>query len=163
ASSPASRIPRLRLFRITPGFLADPLGLHDDDNSGLPGAMNLPRADLISMDQDSGPEWFQFGLGSDVPFFDLRRPGDPGGFGYYRVNTQMALLDSPRTACSVGVQAVTPAGAQFRGLPDGPTVLIPALSVFHALSDRLAFQGFVSKNMPIYDAAAAPLQRNVQC
>jgi hypothetical protein len=162
-ATPISRTPRLRLFRITPGFLADPLGMQDDDSSGLPGCTaNLPQAGLTQTAPDNGPEWIQIGMGSDVPYFDLRRPGDPGGFGYYRVNTQMALLDSPRTSCSFGVQAVTPAGAQFGGLPDGPTVVIPAFSVFHALNDRLAFQGFVSKNMPISDAAAAPLQRNVQ-
>lgn len=162
AATPISRTPRLRLFRITPGFLADPLGMHDDDSSGLPGCMsNLPQTGLIQTAPDSGPEWIQIGMGSDVPYFDLRRPGDPGGFGYYRVNTQMALLDSPTTSFSVGVQAVTPAGAQFGGVPDGPTVVIPAFSVFHTLNDRLAFQGFVSKNMPISDAAA-PLQRNVQ-
>jgi hypothetical protein len=160
---PISRTPRLRLFRITPGFLADPLGMHDDDSSGLPGSMlNLPQAGPMQTAPDSGPEWIQINMGSDVPSFDLRRPGDPGGFGYYRVNTQMALLDSPTTSCSFGVQAVTPAGAQFGGVPDGPTVVIPAFSVFHALNDRLALQGFVSKNMPIYDSAAAPLQRNVQ-
>lgn len=162
AAAPISRVPRIRLFRMAPGFLADPIGMQDDD-SGLPGGMpNLPQSALASSAQDSGPEWIQIGMGSDVPDFDLRRPGDPGGFGYYRVSTQMALFDSPRTACALGVQAVTPAGAQFGGLQGGPTVVIPAFSVFHALTDRLAVQGFVSKNMPIYDASAAPLQRNVQ-
>jgi hypothetical protein len=161
AAIPTSRAARLRLFRITPGFLADPLGMQDDE-SGLPGRQNLPRADLAPMPQESGPEWVQVGMGSDVPFFDLRRPGDPGGFGFYRVNTQVSLLDSPTTACALGLQAVTPAGAQFGGLPDGPTVVIPAFSVFHAVNDRLALQGFVSKNMPITDGSAAPLQRNVQ-
>ncbi len=163
ASTSLGRTPRLRLFRITPGFLADPLGMQDDESGGLPGMANLPRTDAVPTAQESGPEWIQISMGSDVPFFDLRCPGDPGGFGYYRVNTQMALLDSPTTACSLGVQTVTPAGAQFGGLPNGPTVLIPAFSVFHALNDRLALQGFVSKNVPIYDGATAPLQRNVQC
>jgi hypothetical protein len=170
AEMPASRVPRLRLFRITPGFLADPLGMQDDD-AGLLGMQNLPSsrgayatqlAETGPTVQESGPEWIQIGMGADVPFFDLRRPGDPGGFGYYRVNTQVALFDSPTTACALGLQAVTPAGAQFGGLQDGPTVVIPAFSVFHAFNDCLALQGFVSKNMPIYDAAAAPLQRHVQ-
>jgi hypothetical protein len=163
SATPIGRTPRLRLFRFTPGFLADPLGMHDDDSSGLPGStLNLPQTGFMQTAPDNGPEWIQINMGSDVPYFDLRRPGDPGGFGYYRVNTQMALLDSPTTSCSFGVQAVTPAGTQFGGVPDGPTVVIPAFGVFHAINDRLAFQGFVSKNMPISDAAAAPLQRNVQ-
>ncbi len=143
------RVPRLRLFRFTPGFRADPLGLQDDDY----GSAAAP---------DSGPEWIQFGMGSDNPYLDLRRPGDPGGFGYSRVNTQVSLLDLPTTAFAFGVQTVTPTGAQFGGLPDGPTVVIPSFSVFHALNDRLALQGFVSKNVPISDASASPLQRNLQ-
>lgn len=162
AVTPVSRVPRIRLFRMMPGFLADPIGMQDDD-SGLPGStLNLPQTALASTAEGGGPEWIQIGMGSDVPNFDLRRPGDPGGFGYYRVNTQMALFDSPTTACALGVQAVTPAGAQFGGLQGGPTVVIPAFSVFHAVTDRLALQGFVSKNMPIYDGSAARLQRHVQ-
>lgn len=159
--TPNSRTPRLRLFRFAPGFLADPLGMQDDD-SGIPGMTKLSGADLAPLAQDSGPEWIQLGMGSDNPYFDLRRPGDPGGFGYSRVNTQVSLLDSPTTALAFGVQAVTPTGAQFGGLPEGPTVVIPAFSVFHAVNDRLAVQGFVSKNVPIYDASASPLQRNLQ-
>lgn len=156
-----SRTPRLRLFRFAPGFLADPLGLQDDD-SVIPGMPKTAGTDSTPTTPDSGPEWIQFGMGSDNPYFDLRRPGDPGGVGYSRVNTQVSLLDSPTTAFAFGVQAVTPTGAQFGGLPDGPTVVIPAFSVFHAFSDRLAVQGFVSKNVPISDAAASPLQRNLQ-
>ena len=57
----------------------------------------------------------QFGAGTDNPYFDLRRPGDPGGIGYYRVNTQVALLNSARTTCTLGMQAVTPSGIQFAG------------------------------------------------
>jgi hypothetical protein len=161
AAAPNSRVPRIRLFRMTPGFLADPLGMQDDHE--LPGGMmSVPQTALVPTAPDSGPEWIQVGMGSDVPFFDLRLPGDPGGFGYYRVNTQMALFDSRTTACTFGVQAVRPAGAQFGGLQGGPTVLIPAFSVFHALTDHVALQGFVSKNLPIYDASTASLQRNVQ-
>jgi hypothetical protein len=161
AAGPSERVPRLRLFRITPGFLADPIGLQDDD-TGLPGAPTLSGANLPLTEPDDGPDWIQLGMGADNPYFDLRRPGDPGGFGYYRVNTQVSLLDSRTTACAVGIQAVTPAGLQFGGLQDGPTVVIPAFSVFHAITDRLAIQGFVSKNVPISEAAASPLQRHVQ-
>jgi hypothetical protein len=161
ATATTVRVPRLRLFRFAPGFLADPIGIQDDD-SGMPGVLSLPGSNLASMPQDSGPDWIQVGMGSDNPYFDLRRPGDPGGFGYYRVNTQVSLLDSPTTACAFGVQTVTPAGTQFGGLPNGPTVVVPAFSVFHAVTDRLALQGFVSKNVPISDAAGCPLQRNVQ-
>jgi hypothetical protein len=157
----SGRVPRIRLFRFAPGFLADPIGMLDDD-SALPGVQSMPGASLIPPSQDSGPDWIQVGMGSDNPYFDLRRPGDPGGFGFYRVNTQVSLLDSPTTACAVGLQTVTPTGAQFGGLQNGPTVVVPAFSVFHAITERFAVQGFVSKNVPISDASASPLQRNVQ-
>lgn len=158
------RVPRLRLFRMAPGFLADPLGMQDDDIE-LPGVPHMPGANHTTPTtpaDNSGPEWIQFGMGADNPFFDLRRPGDPGGVGYYRVNSQVALFDSPTTSCTFGVQAVTPTGAQFGGLPNGPTVLSPAFSVFHAVNDRLAVQGFVSKNVPLEDASAYSLQRHFQ-
>jgi hypothetical protein len=161
AASPIGRTPRLRLFRIAPGFRADPLDMQDIEGEG-PGMPSLAGANPESTDQASGPDWIQFGMGSDNPFVDLRLPGDPGGYGYFRLNTQVSLLDSPTTACAFDFQAVAPAGAQYGGLPTGATVVVPALSVFHALNDRLALQGFVSKNVPINDAAAAPLQRNVQ-
>lgn len=156
--TPASRVPRLRLFRMAPGFLSDPLGMQEED-CDLPGVTKMPSPMLESSD---GPSWIQFGMGNDNPYFDLRRPGDPGGVGYSRFNTQVSLLDSPTTSCAVGLQAVTPSGIQFAGMPDGPTVFSPAFSVFHAINDRLALQGFVSKNMPIGNADGAALfQRNL--
>lgn len=146
-SSPSTHVPRLRLFRFAPGFLTDPLDLQEED-CDLPGVPKM-ASPTLSADTNDGPGWIQVGMGSDNPFFDLRRPGDPGGIGYYRVNTQVALLDSSTTSCTFGVQAVTPAGVQFAGVPNGPTVLCPAFSVFHALTDNLGFQGFVSRYVPI--------------
>src|SRR5262249_21766212 len=104
-SSPAnnSSLPeRIRLFRIQPGFLSDPPGL-DQDDRGLP--------DL--KDADDGPDFVTVAIGNDNPFFEFRQPGDPGGVGFTRVNTQLQLFDTTRTACSLGLQAVTPGGAQF--------------------------------------------------
>ncbi|HEY7426155.1 MAG TPA: hypothetical protein VH682_18130 [Gemmataceae bacterium] len=164
APMPVSRAPRIRLFCIAPGFLSDPVCMQDED-SDLPGVPNMPGSNLPpgQTPPDNGPEWVQFGMGYDNPYFDLRRPGDPGGVGYYRVNTQVQLFDSPTTACTVGVQAVTPAGVQFAGLPDGPTVLCPAFSVFHALGEGTAIQGFVAKNVPVSGADGPNfLQRNLQ-
>ncbi len=39
----------------------------------------------------------------------------------------------------------------------------PTISVFHALDQGTALQGFVAKNVPISDAGSRPLQRNLQC
>ena len=76
--------------------------------------------------------------GNDNPYFDFRQRNDPGGIGYTRVSTQMQLFDTTRTACSVGLQAVTPAGLQCDGVADkmGTTVVSPAVSLFHAARRR---------------------------
>jgi hypothetical protein len=165
ATTASNRVPRLHLFRIAPGFLADPIGMQDDDFE-LPGVAHFPTPSTAAVSvENSGTDWIQFGMGADNPYLDLRRPGDPGGFGYYRVNSQLTLFDSPTTSCSIGVQAVTPTGAQFGGLPNGPTVFSPSFGIFHAVNDRLALQGFLSKNMPLNeggDIGTTPIRRNFQ-
>jgi hypothetical protein len=152
--SPA-RPHRFRLFRIQPGFLSDPVGLDQDDPA-------LPDGKVA--ESDGGLEWISVALGNDNPFFDMRQRGDPGGVGFYRVNTQVQLFDTATTACTLALQAYAPAGLQFDGLPDraGPTVVSPALSLFHALEDGTALQGFVGKHLPLANAATGPLQRAVQ-
>src|SRR5262249_9871036 len=146
---------RFRLFRIQPGFLSDPVGLDQDDPPSPDGKVPEP---------DGGPEWISVALGNDNPFFDMRQRGDPGGVGFYRVNTQVQLFDSATTACTLALQAYAPAGPQYDGLPEraGPTVVSPALSLFHALADGTAVQGFVGKHLPLANAAAGPLQKAVQ-
>lgn len=144
---PSAAPPRVRLFRIQPGFLHDPPGLD------------------AAADGDDGLERVSFAFGSDNPHFDFRRKGDPGGVGYTRVNTQLLLIDTAATACSLGLQAVAPAGIEQDGLPEGkgPTVLTPALSLFHAVDDHLAVQAFVGTNVPLANRAAQPVRRDVQC
>ena len=162
APAPVGRTPHIRLFRIAPGFLSDPIGLQDDDNT-LPGVPANPSSMLGQAPPSSPTDRIQFGMGADNPYLDLRRPGDPGGIGFYRVNTQVQLLDSPTTACTLGFQAVTPAGIQFAGAPDGATVVSPTFSIFHALNESFAVQGFVAKNVAVSNAdGSTPLQRNVQ-
>lgn len=143
----AARPDRIRLFRIDPGFLSDPVGLADPDDPGAP---------------DDAPDWLQVSMGADNPFFDLRRPGDPGGVGYYRVHTQVQLLDSGATGCAVGLQAVTPAGEDNAGLEDGPTVVSPSLSLFHTLDDGTAIQGFVGKHVHLDSNLGGRLNQSVQ-
>jgi hypothetical protein len=146
---------RLRLFRFQPGFLAEPLGLQDDDPQPEPGS--LPPA------ADTGPDWVSVSMGNDNPYFEFRQPGDPGGLGFYRVDTQVQLFDTGKTGCALNLRTVTPAGLQFNGLPDGPTVVSPSLGVFHSLTDGTALQGFVGKNMPLMHADwQVPIRRSVQ-
>jgi hypothetical protein len=151
--SPAStqNLPnRIRLFRFQPGFLSDPPGL-DQDEPKFP-------------EPDSGPDFLTLAIGSDNPYLDFRQPGDPGGVGFARINTQVQLFDTNRTACSLALQAVAPGGVQFDGLPDrmGPTVLTPALSVFHAIDDALAVQAFVGKHLPIQNSGSQVVRRDLQ-
>ncbi len=138
----APRADRIRLFRIQPAFPSDPVGLEDD-----PLPPDAPPA------KDDGPNWLQLSVGNDNPFFDLRYAGDPGGIGYTRVNTQLQVVNSPSTGCTIGFQAVTPAGAQSGGIEDGPTFISPAFSVFQTLGDGTAFQGFVAKNLHVSNPA----------
>ena len=150
ASANAVRANRIRLFGITPGFLSDPVGLSDPDEP----AANDPT--------DAGPDWLTVTMGPDNPFFDLRRPGDPGGVGYYRVHTQVQLFDSPNTGCAVAFQAVKPAGRDNDGLEDGPTVVSPTVSLFHSLDDGTAIQGFVGKNVNLNSNWTGQLDQSVQ-
>jgi hypothetical protein len=154
ASANTTRPNRIRLFRITPGFLADPVGLADSDDAQSDDPNALPV--------DAGADWLNVSMGPDNPFFDLRRPGDPGGVGYYKIHTQVQLFDSPNTGCTVSCQAVKPAGRDNDGLEDGPTVVSPAVSLFHALGDGTAIQGFVGKNVNLNGNWSGQLNQAVQ-
>lgn len=144
AQATQPRPDRIRLFRMVPGFLCDPVGLEDDPSLSPEGS---------PVKADDGPNWLQLAVGSDNPYFDIRYAGDPGGIGYTKVHSQVQLLNLPSTSCMVGFQAVTPAGAEQGGIEDGPTVISPAFALFHALEDGTAFQGFVSKNLHVSNAA----------
>jgi hypothetical protein len=149
-SSPTSRANRIRIFRMMPGFLVDPVGLDSDDPSNDPGVPSNP-----------GTDWVNLSVGNDNPFFDFRRPGDPGGVGYYRVHSQLQLFDSRTTCCALNLQAVTPAGREQDGLADGPTILTPALSVYHELDDGTALQGFVGKHMRMSPGWTSGMNRSI--
>jgi len=79
---------------------------------------------LAQTDPDQGPDWIQLPwatttLTSTCACRATRRarllPGDD----------QVQLLDTGSTGCAVGLQAVTPAGQQYNGLDNGPTVFAP--------------------------------------
>ena len=153
AAANAARANRIRLFRITPGFLSEPVGLTEPDEATADDPNGSPA--------DPGPDWLTVTMGPDNPFFDLRRPGDPGGVGYYKVHTQVQLFDSPNTGCAVSCQAVKPAGRDNDGLDDGPTVVSPAVSLFHALDDGTAIQGFVGKHVNLNSNWTGQLNQSV--
>ena len=135
--------PRLRLVSMPAGFLTDPFGMEDDDAEIL--AKDPKAAALLKKDDDV--KNVQLVLGYDNPYFDPLRPGSVGGVGYYKVYSQVQLLDTGLTSMCVNLQAYTPAGMQWGGVANGPTVLCPALSWFQDLGRGTALQGFVSENI----------------
>jgi hypothetical protein len=147
---------RCHLFRMPSAYPSDPVGLDSDndavvDESGRPGASG-----------DSGGDGrLKLAFGTDNPFFDFRRPGDPGGVGYYRLHSQMLLFDNQKTGMSMGLQAVTPAGLEADGIPDGPTVLSPHFSWFHEMGNGTAIQGFVGKHVRANSRWSDSLERQI--
>ncbi len=134
---------RPRLFRMPFGYLSDP---------GESEAGEVVTAAGV----DDGR--FHFCAAADNPYLDFRRPGDPGGLGYFKVQTLVPLLGTESVEVSLGLQAVTPAGLEADGLADGSTVLSPTLVWFHDLGGP-AVQGFVGQHLPALGRAGDPLQR----
>jgi hypothetical protein len=134
------RSTRFRLFGMSPGFLYSPVGLEDDDDTTESG----DSTSTIGEDVTDGR--VQIVMGMNNPYFDLRRPGDPAGLGYYRVHSQYQMFDSGNTGLNVGLQGVTPAGQVNGGIENGPTVIRPSLGWYHDRGDGTAFQGFISKD-----------------
>src|SRR5438270_658977 len=86
-SEPVSNTPRVRLFRMMPGIPSDPLGLDSGDDLAGPKDDSAVAAMNRSVFDTGETNWLQIAIGQDNPWFDLRRPGDPGGVGYYRMNS----------------------------------------------------------------------------
>jgi hypothetical protein len=133
------RAARFQLFRMPTSPLGDPVGLDQDDDPLDPSAPAPP------VDNDPTGAWLQLAMGNDNPYFDFRRRSHPGGVGFYRVHSQMQLLDTGATACTFGLQAFTPAGLESDGLRNGPTVVSPSLALFQEIGPNLAVHGFIGK------------------
>jgi hypothetical protein len=140
--APRGEAVRFRQFRMLPGFCADPLGLNTDDDPvliGDPAALPPTSSDALSR--------VQVTLGNDNPYFDFRWRGDPGGIGFYKVNSQVQLLDTGSTSVCLNCLAVTPAGLESGGVADGPTVITPGIGWFQELGWGTALQGYVGSNV----------------
>lgn len=156
-SCAANRDCPVRLFRMTTGYLVEPVGVVDPD-SASPGAENT----ALPANDGDGPGKMQVVAGNDNPYFDLRRPGDPGGVGYFRVQSQVQFLDNGKTGATLGLRAATPAGLEYDGLADGPTVVAPNLAWYYDLGDGAALHGFVGKNVRAAGGWTDNLGRNVE-
>ncbi len=141
APPPMSPTPRIRLPRIPLTSLGDPLGLNPDPDNASPD----PADAANPTDADSGR--FQVAMGYDNPFFDFRRPGSPGGIGYYKVQTQYQFFDTGTTGCTMNFQAVRPAGLESNGISEGPSFVSPSLAIFHDLGNGTALHAFVGKDV----------------
>jgi hypothetical protein len=140
--SQVGRPSRFLLFGMPTGYLKDPVGL-DLDAESPPGATSNP----FTANADDGFNWLQVNVGSDNPFFDFRRPGDPGGVGYYRMSSQLQLLDTGKAGLNVALAAATPAGLEAEGVANGPTFFSPAVACYQELGQGTTLQAFVGKHM----------------
>jgi hypothetical protein len=136
-------------------FLFDAAILDPDYNN----PPNVAEASTPSTNDNSN---IQLILGEDYPFLDFRRPGTPGGVGFYKVQAQVPLFDSLSTECALNCRAVTPAGLENNGVDDGPTCLSPNLTLFHDLGDGTALQGFVGKDLRANSAWREGLGHSIQ-
>jgi hypothetical protein len=142
-TNPPSRPYRVWMFGNLPGFIGD-----SSDDGATPDATD-------------GPDWLQVNASSHNPYLDVRRAGDPGGIGYFRVTSQMQLFESRSSGFAVGLRAVTPAGRESDGVDTGQTIVSPSLSFFHTLDDGTGIQGFVGQNVRIDSLPSGPI-RGVQ-
>jgi hypothetical protein len=150
---PVARVPRVRLFQMPTGFLYENPGLDTVDE---------PMPDPA----DTGPpgnKGVLINMGWDNPYFDYRRGNDPGGVGYYRLESQVQLLDKGTSSLCFGLQALTPAGLDSGGLDEGPTVFIPALAGFQELGRGAALQGFVAKDVYSHSRWTGELGKGIKC
>src|SRR5262249_52868667 len=132
ASISTTGISRVRMYGIPPGFLRNPLGL-DFDEMALP----IDEAPDRRADDFSG---VLLSLGAYNPFFDIRRPDEPRGPGYYQLHSQVQVLDFGPSNISVVFQALSPVGLDSGGNANGLTILSPALAWCHDFGGGTALQ-----------------------
>ena len=138
AAATPTRTPRLQMFRMPSGFVVTPLGLVAEDDPP-------PEDPFAKADDDSNV--VQITYGNHVPYLDMPKRGDPGGIGYYRIYSQVQLLDAGSTNVGLALHAVTPMGVQSGGVRNGSTVLSPALACFHDLGDGAAVHAYVGEQI----------------
>ena len=154
------RTPRISMFHMLPGFLSEPMTILSKGDPVVDGA------DSAAQDTEAGGwEGLMVSVGSYNPYFDLRRPGDPGGVGYYHLQSQLQVVELPSTSVCLGVRAWMPAGLDVGGVGDGPTTVAPGLGVFQDLGNGTGLHGYVDQNFQGACRTHGPLQygMGVQC
>jgi hypothetical protein len=140
--SAAARSARVQMMGMQSGFLVNPLGLDSDDDVSPSVA-----AEASAPENPGEPEVLQLNVGNHNPYLDLRLPGDPGGLGYYKVHSQLQLVDAGSTSFCLNLQAYTPAGMNNGGLANGPTTFVPTLACFQDLGNGAALQTYFGQNI----------------
>jgi hypothetical protein len=162
-NTPPSRLPRVRLFRMPTGYLNEPVGLDTDPDPAPQPLTNDSPGQLLGFGEDDPVlNRLQVSMGTDNPHFDFRMPGDPGGVGFYRLETQILLLESSSSGLTLGCQAVTPAGLEADGIADGPTIVRPSMAWFQELGDGTGLHGFVSTQLRANSRWLDNLDRGIQ-
>jgi hypothetical protein len=154
----AARRSRFHLFQMPTGFVKEAVGLDLDDDMP-PGAIPATAFEPA----DDSFRWIQMNVGMDNPYFDFRRPGDPGGVGFYRLHSQLQLFDTGKSGASLALGAVAPAGLECDGVENGPTIFSPALAYYRDLWDGMTVQGFIGNNLRANARAIDKVGRNVRC
>lgn len=154
------RTPRFQLFGMPPAFLCDPLGLDSGDDPNL--IEDAGASYSGPGDDDLGTD-VRVAMGEDNLYLDPRRQGEPGGAGFWKVQSLLQLVDLEATSLCLGLQAVMPAGPETGGVDSGPTVLSPSLAWFHDLGEGAAVHGFVGQQIQANSRWRNHLGADVQC
>jgi hypothetical protein len=150
----AYRSSRIHLFNMPSALPGDPLGIMPDSD--------LYADDAAGSTGESPDDRFQLVFGADNPFFDLRRHGDPGGVGYYRMYSQMCVLDSSRWSLSMVLQGVTPAGLEADGIATGPTILSPSLASYYELAPGTGIHAFIGKDVEAHSGWTREVRQDIR-
>jgi hypothetical protein len=139
-----ARPPPVRMYSMLPGFLSDPAGITSADDPVDPFVTgNYFGSGEIGA---SGLNGLLVSVGNYNPFFELRRPGDPGSIGYLRMHSQLQVLEAGGTNVCLGLRAWTPAGVESGGVSSGPTTIAPGLGVFQDLGSGTGLHGYCDQN-----------------
>jgi hypothetical protein len=131
----------------------------------------MPRPRLLCMpldlagdpaERDHSEGRLRVRFGEASRFLEVRRPGDPGGAGYQKLQSELHVFDNGTTGLRVGLQALRPSGAEWDGLNDGPTIVSPTVAVVQELGQGTAVQGFLGKDLRPGTPWTEGLERNLQ-
>jgi hypothetical protein len=151
-----SRSDRIHLFNMPSALPGDPIGMMPDTDFSSSSFADPSESN------DGIDDRVQLTLGEDNPFFDLRRHGDPGGVGFYRLYSQMPVFDSQKWSMALVFQGVTPAGLEAEGVASGPTILMPSITGFYETSPGAGIHFFAGKDFEAHSGWTGSLHRDLR-